>query len=212
MTRNEEYRALLRELETVPVSLETTVDKALTREKALQKKWRCFRRLTASAAACAAAFVLMVNLVPTFAYACGGVPLLRELAKAVAWSPSLSAAVEQQYVQPMGLAQTNNGVTATVEYLIVDQKQVNIFYTLEGDFDRIWTERADVLPDDNNAISYGGFQDPPGSLLDITVDYVDEDVPDGFTLTLAVAGERGSEMLGAPQQVWEDEMLRPSER
>ena len=43
------------------------------------------------------------------------VTVLRELAQAVAWSPSLSAAVENDYVQPIGQSQTVNGVTATVE-------------------------------------------------------------------------------------------------
>ncbi|MFR7893274.1 MAG: DUF4179 domain-containing protein [Dysosmobacter sp.] len=55
-----------------------------------------------------------------FARACGRIPLLADLAKAVSWSPSLSAAVENDYVQPLRLSQSKNGITARVEYLIVD--------------------------------------------------------------------------------------------
>ena len=211
MNRNEEYKALLCELESLPESLENTVDKALTRNKALQKKRRLFRRLTTSAAACFATFVLLVNLFPTFAYACGGVPLLRELAKAVAWSPSLSAAVENEYVQPMGLTQTQNGITATVEYLIVDQKQVNIFYTLEGDYEDLSGRRVEFSPDQHCAFSYGGSPNAPGDIQTITLDYVDSDVPEGFSVTIGVASM--DEELNAPpeESLAEDELLRPSE-
>lgn len=211
MNRNEEYELLLRELESLPESLEITVDKALTREVALQKKRRFFRRIATSAAACFVTFVLMVNLVPTFAYACGGVPLLRELAKAVTWSPSLSAAVENEYVQPIGLTQTKNGITATVEYLIVDQKQVNIFYTLEGDYEDLSGRRVEFFPDQHCAFSYGGSPNAPGDIQSITLDYVDRDVPEGFSVTIGVASM--DEALNAPpeESLAEDELLHMDE-
>ena len=211
MNRNEEYKLLLQELESLPESLETAVDKALAREVALQKKRRFFRRMATSAAACFVTFVLMVNLVPTFAYACGGVPLLRELAKAVTWSPSLSAAVENEYVQPIGLTQTKNGITATVEYLIVDQKQVNIFYTLEGDYEDLSGRQVEFFPDQHCAFSYGGSPNAPGDIQSITLDYVDRDVPEGFSVTIGVASM--DEALNAPpeESLAEDELLHMDE-
>ena len=120
MTRNEEYQALLQELETTPAALDGAVERALRRRKR-DRRLRLFGVPAGSLAACFAAFVLLVNLFPPFARACGSVPVLRELAQAVAWSPSLSAAVENDYVQPIGQSQTVNGVTATVEYVIVDR-------------------------------------------------------------------------------------------
>jgi len=209
MNRMEEYAALLQELETPPEKLETTVERAMNRKNALQRKRRAVWGSVGSFAACFAAFVLSVNCFPTFAKACESIPVLSALAEAVRFSPSLSAAVEHDYVQPMNLSQTENGVTATVEYLIVDQKQVNIFYTLKGDFDRIWAEKVTLQPKDNHVMSYDGFQNPPGSLQDITVDYLEEDVPESLRLTLAVAAENGAEEWEAPQQIFEDELLRP---
>ena len=100
-----------------------------------------------SLAACFLGFVLLVNLFPPFARACGSVPVLRELALAVAWSPSLSAAVENEYVQPIGKSQTENGITATIEYVIVDQKQVNIFLTLKGEgYETLTAEMPEFTP------------------------------------------------------------------
>ena len=156
MTRNEEYQALLQELETTPAALDGAVERALRRRKR-DRRLRLFGVPAGSLAACFAAFVLLVNLFPPFARACGSVPVLRELAQAVAWSPSLSAAVENDYVQPIGQSQTVNGVTATVEYVIVDRKQLNIFYTLDyaPDLGPMW---ADCRRPDGEAGGAGGDQ------------------------------------------------------
>lgn len=214
MSRNEEYKALLQELETTPELLETTVERVVKRENTSQKKRRFSGLSLGGIAACFTAFVLLVNLMPTFAYACGGVPLLRELAKAVAWSPSLSAAVEEQYVQPIGLTQMKNGITATVHYLIVDQKQVNIFYTLEGEYEDLSGRKVSFSPEQHCSVSYGSAPNAPGTLQDITLDYVDEDVPEGFSVTIGVASmdSLNSSEDKAPQRAYEDEMLHPSER
>ena len=133
MNRMDEYTALLAELEQTPEALSDTVSKALDRKNALQKKRRILRTSLGGFAACFAAFVLLVNLSMPFARACGRIPVLSALAKAVSWSPSLSAAVENDYVQPMELSQFQNGITARVEYLIVDRKQVVVLFSLESD-------------------------------------------------------------------------------
>ena len=85
-----------------------------------------------SAAGVCAAFVLAVNTLPTFALACGKVPVLRELAAAVAFSPSLSAAVEHDYVQYIGQSQSVDGLTLTLEYVIADAQQMVVFYRTDG--------------------------------------------------------------------------------
>lgn len=183
MNRNPEYEALLAELENTPEELKTVVQKTLSRDYRSQKKRRIFGIPAVSLAACFAGFVLLVNLFPPFARACGSVPVLRELAKAVAWSPSLSAAVENDYVQPVGQSQTVNGITATIQYIIVDQKQVNIFFTLEGDYDNLSAEMPEFTPDQHCSIMGADYRQPPGSLLQFTLDYMDGDVPEGFTMT-----------------------------
>lgn len=214
MNRNAEYTALLTELEQTPPALEYTVQRAIARKKASRRKRRLLGVPLGSLAVCFTAFVLLVNLFPPFAYACGRVPLLRELAKAVAWSPSLSAAVENEYVQPIGQSQTVNGITATVQYLIVDQKQVNIFFTLEGEgYETLSADFPEFTPE-QACYKMGAMPgQSPGTLLRFCLDYPDT-VPDGFTMTFAVTGERegaeqpGPEVSGADQSV-ADEMLSP---
>lgn len=210
MNRNEEYRALLAELEQTPPELDTTVERA-SRRSAQRKRRRLFSLPLGSLAACFAAFAVLVNVSVPFAHACGSIPLLRELAKAVAWSPSLSAAVENEYVQPIGQSQTENGITATVEYVIVDRKQVNLYYTL--DFDPSLGELYadyEITPGQGSAGTAGSMALEPGALTEINRDYVDVDVPEALDLTISVYREE-PEDFGEPvenhlfeQPVWEE--------
>ena len=213
MNRNEEYAVLLRELETTPPALDTAVERALKRHRAARKR-RLWGIPVGSLAACFALFVGLVNAFPTFAAACEDVPVLGALAEAVRFSPSLSAAVEHDYVQPVGQSQTKNGITATVESIIVDQKQVNIFFTLEGEgYKTLSAEMPAFSPAQQCSILGSDFQQKPGTLLNFTLDYVDQDVPDGFTMTFSVTGQRAGEQQetpAAPDRAIEDEMLAPS--
>ena len=213
MNRNEEYRALLQELETTPPALDTAVERALKRHRAARKR-RLWGIPVGSLAACFALFVGLVNAFPTFAAACEDVPVLGALAEAVRFSPSLSAAVEHDYVQPVGKSQTKNGITATVESIIVDQKQVNIFFTLKGEgYETLSAELPKFTPEQHGAIIGADPRQAPGTLLRFSLDYQDNDVPEGFTMTFGVTGETEAETaaqssaLAPADQSVEDAML-----
>jgi hypothetical protein len=189
MNRNEEYQALLKELEILPQELETTVEKALKRENALRKMHKFWRIPAGSLAACFAVFVLLVNCVPTFAHACENIPVLSALAEAVHFSPSLSAAVENEYVQNIGHSQTKNGVSATVEHVIVDRKQVSVFFTLDADFTEHLDFRYDIdVPNEEKGwgSSTGSYGLENGELRQVDVNFIDIDVPNKMNLNLKI--------------------------
>lgn len=150
--RTEEYWALVGELSQPPEELEHSLERARKRAH----RTAPLRRLAAPAASLAAAaamFVLLVNCFPTFALACSGVPIVRELAAAVAFSPSLSAAVAHDYVQYIGQTQTVNGVTVKLEYAIVDPLQAVFFYNVDGG--RFYTSPRITAPDGETIGGYG---------------------------------------------------------
>ena len=190
MNRIEEYEALLKELETTPENLESTVEKALKRENTFQKKRRILVSSAGSLAACFAAFVLLVNLSVPFARACGSIPLISDLARAVSWSPSLSAAVEHDYVQPMNLSQYQNGITAKVEYLIVDRKQVDVFFSIQSDdYAHLDLDHPTLTvpgKQDGYASSFSNYGIENGDLMELRIDFMDRDVPDCLTMTFGV--------------------------
>lgn len=204
MNRMEEYETMLAQLETVPES--DPVPKA---KKRLTRNNRV-RRSLVSIAAVFCVFVGMINVSPTVSAACREIPFLKELVELLTFNPSLRIAIENDYVQMVGQEQTKDDVTARVEYLIVDQKQVNIFFTLDSEV----YEYLDATPEirDANgdhfqtAMSYGGLPDEGEELRQITIDFVDEDVPDYMKLTLKIrdVGSRYGEAEAPTAQVGED--------
>jgi len=185
--RTDEYWELIGELSHPPKKLEGAVARARRRAR----RNRLLRRLAAPAATfvgAAASFVLLVNTVPTFALACSGVPGLRQLTAAVAFSPSLSAAVAHEYVQYIGQSQTIDGVTVNLECAIVDQAQAVFFYSADGG--RFYTSPrlADEAgrPIGGYAVATTGQhgETAVGGLDSMTLSFVDSALPERFTLEL----------------------------
>lgn len=199
MSRMEEYQALLEELDRPVSGLDATLDRACRKRR---KRNRRLIRPLISAVACFVVFVLLVNFSGPVAYACSRVPVLRELAEAVKFSRSLSDAVDNEYVQPISLSETKNGITASVDYLIVDQKQVNVFFRLDSDVYPELKANSRVRCVDE-ALGFGvinnSFGARNGELRSISIDFVDDDVPDSLLLTLMVYSSGTTAEAEAPE-------------
>ena len=188
MNRMEEYQALRLQLEQPIPELENTLQRAKMRLH--RKRMRLFRA-AGSIAACFAVFVLLVNFCAPVAYACSKVPVLRELAEAVTFSRSLTDAVNNEYVQPIALKQTSGDITASVEYLIVDQKQVNVFFRLASDaYTSLGIDPDVSLPDGQRigscSLGLNEWDVPNGELQSVTLEVYDGDVPSSILLKLNV--------------------------
>lgn len=131
MTRMEEWKALQQTLEQTPPELEDTVARA--RKRAKKRIWakRLFGMPIASAAALLAGFVLLVNISTPFAYACAEIPGLKPLVQAVAMNPSLREALTHNYVQDVLATQQVGEFTVTVDAMIVDEAEIDIFYHID---------------------------------------------------------------------------------
>lgn len=195
MNRMGEYRALLEEMEETPARLNFTVARAKART-ARQKLRRAVGVPASALAVVCLCFVLLVNVSAPFAAACSGIPVLKDLAQAVSFNPSLSAAVENDWVQPIGLTQSANGAEMTIEYVIVDQKQLNIFYTTGGDAAPMYDVYADVQGAGGTGLS--GFcvlknsARENGELQTITVDFTERSMPGELRLVCRLFPLKGT--------------------
>lgn len=205
MNRNEEYFSLLAQLKdaSLPPALEDSVSRAQTRARR-QSRRRKWETSLASLGGAAAAFALAVNLSAPFALACGKVPILKELAAAVATSPSMKAAIEHDYVQYVGQSQRENDVTVTLEYLILDRTQLNIFCTVIGpdSNESYFLNPGLSTPNGKQLEGYGvgGTNFTPGELggFSATLD-PDVTLPEELLLTLRVtAMKRTSDAPAIP--------------
>lgn len=210
MNRNEEYWALVAQLSDTPPELAGTVERARARaRKRTLKRWLGIP--AASLGGVAAAFVLLVNCCVPFAQACGRIPGLRDLAAAVALSPSLKAAVENDFVQVVDREQTENGITFRLEYLILDTMQINFFYTVSGgDYDRYHVYPSITGPDGEKLEGYSivSSEAAAGDLGDFNVNYADDlQVPEALRLTCEVTAQReaGDGTAVAPDSsIWDE--------
>ena len=205
MNRMEEYRQLMQELDTIPDASFGSVRRARARRSRKQKLWRPIGSL----AAVFCLFVGLVNLSPTVAAACMEIPFLDKLTEAVVFSPSLQKAVEHDYVQPLGLEDTKNGITVRVEHVIVDQKQVNIFYTINAEEYEYLTIRSDIWKADADegveaGIVYGDTRVTLGAMRHITVDMADGTVPSQMRLIEKVyAAEKSPDADEPTHEQWD---------
>lgn len=187
MNRQDELQELLKELDEPVGALAGTLPRA---KKRLARK----RGIMGGIATVAAVFLLFVGLVNfsmPIAYACSKIPIIKELAEAVTFSRSLQDAVDNEYVQPMNLQKEDGGVTATVEYLIVDQKQVNVFFRLDSEYYEALSTDPEVREADGSrpascAYSISEFGVENGELRCLTIDFVEEDVPRALRIVMDI--------------------------
>ena len=219
MNRRDEYWALMAELREEPPALETSVQRAVRRGK--HRPWK---RTLGSLAGVCAAFVLMVNTSPAFAVSCGEIPILKDIAAAVAWSPSLKSAIEHDFIQYIGQSQTVDGITVTLESVIADAQQMVVFYRAEGveDYHHMTCDLKDM--DGNNLDEYSvtsgtsqealnSFEihfkdDPPPQdlILEAQLRLTDELGEDGsrtnFTFPLHLNPEKIAQKVEIPVNQW----------
>ena len=217
--RTAEYQALVNELARPPKELGTSMERARKRAR----RTRTLRSFTAplgSIASAAACFVLMVNLFPTFALACSSVPVIRELAAAVAFSPILSAAVAHDYVQYIGQSQTVDGVKVELGYAIVDQHQLVFVYSVDGgrfySSPELLDENGDhITAAYSTSTAKGDMSGQSNGLESMTLSFIaPSDLPEQFTINMYFLPEKQPETpvtpvapqasLGGSMEDWTD--------
>ena len=211
MNRNQEYRDLLAELDAVDVP------GGVVRRAVRRARRRRVLHSLASAAAAFALFALAVNVSDTAAYACSRVPGLRELAEFVRLDRSLSDAVEHNYVQTIGQEQSADGVTAVVEYLIVDQKTVTVFYRLRyNDDSRELNADIQFYQADGSALpphysGGNGWGAASGELRNAELGFPDTAVPASLLMTMNIseAGPRTEPLPVEEYDPWADVFSEP---
>ncbi|MCL1786709.1 MAG: DUF4179 domain-containing protein [Defluviitaleaceae bacterium] len=205
MNRLQEYNHLMQALESVPSEMTQMSNQTISRAR----RRRIIRRSVTPPAifiAVLLSIALAVNLSPAAAYAAERIPGLRQIAAAVSFNPSLKVAVAHEFIQPMDMEKTVDGITMRVEYVIVDQRQLNIFYTLDAPaYAYLNSWRPSVLSGDGThlpvAISFGAPVNEAGALRQVVVDFFDQPVPDHLVFEMLVHPMEGT---------WWEAVARPA--
>ena len=194
MNRKEEYKMLLAELDTAPSALDYVTDQAMARWQKAKRIRRIALIPICAIITAFITFVAVVNMSPSITLAFEQIPILRDLATAVRLSPSMSAVVDNEYVQTIDLTLNENDVTLRVEYVVVDQKQLNIFYKLESPvYSSISLVPQSLKNTDGRVYNYNEYKHMVSALSSgdltkqnelhcITFDFISTDMPDGVTI------------------------------
>ncbi len=112
-------------------------------------------------------FAGAVNLSPAFAQAAAKVPVVRELVLAVAFDPSMKAAIEHNYVQLIKQTAEDNGYQLNVEYLVADPRNLTVYYKMDeitnrnDEFHAEYQFDFNLLAADGNELKCGATWDYP---------------------------------------------------
>ena len=131
MNRNAEWNVYCKDIaDQIPVSVEHCAQRAIARARILKIRRNLIRIPAASLLALLVLFTVLVNTSISFAKAVGTIPTLRELAQFVAQSPSVRAAIDYDFVQPLELTQKRDGTTVTIHYAIADERRLSLYYSV----------------------------------------------------------------------------------
>jgi len=149
--------------EGVPKKIDYKIQAGLERGKKRRKRWDAFKNAGLSALAACILFILSVNFIPGFSNLAGKVPGLDGVVERVKYDEGLKDAVENEYVQVIDKSVTRDGITFTVDHVIVDKSRLILFYTLttEESNREIAVRRTSIMNEKGKRLntsvsSYGG--------------------------------------------------------
>lgn len=78
-------------------------------------------------------FITSIRVSPVFANAVASIPGLEKFVELIAMDKGLDAAIQNDYYQEIGVTQTIDDKTFTVDGVILDETGINIFYTIKSE-------------------------------------------------------------------------------
>lgn len=77
-------------------------------------------------------FITSVNVSPAFANKIASIPGMERIVELIKQDSGLTAAIENDFYQPLNLSQKKGGITVTLDGVIADEKGMVIFYTVQS--------------------------------------------------------------------------------
>jgi len=76
--------------------------------------------------------VTSIRVSPAFANAVGSIPGMDKIVSLIQFDKGITSAIENDYYQRIGVSQTKESLTLTVDGVILDESGMNVFYTLDS--------------------------------------------------------------------------------
>ncbi|MGG4494237.1 DUF4179 domain-containing protein [Brevibacillus reuszeri] len=184
---------------TVPPQIEQYIRNGIKQANLVkQKRRRRYIRLGSGAAACMLllSFFFSIKLSPAVAAYVSHIPGMEKLVELISDDKGMRLAVEHNMVQSVGASTSLDGVSFTIDQVLMDQKRMLVFYTLQSEkLDQHVSLDKIELTNPNGKDWQYGISWSPGNHKEASVSrdrfdvYISEDsnIPETLTAKVTVA-------------------------
>jgi len=210
-------QAALDTIEVPELQLDKAIAAGISKGKKKKKKNLLFMRTFASAAILIFAFTAMLRTSETFASYVTLIPGMEKIVELVRYDKGLTAAVENDFAQKIGVSDEHDGIKITLDSVIVDEQMMVLFYKMDssGGHKEISVENLRLTDSEGKnieetAFSYDGWsidlQDKE-RLLQATFEFYGDNLPENLKLSMELVEGRTED--GEPVNKFADTWVLP---
>jgi hypothetical protein len=144
----------------IPAEVDAALYSGVSNSKGFKRSSLIRRSSYLAAVALLFALILVTASVsPAFAAALNQIPGMSHILKMIGSDPGLQGAIDHDYMQPVGLSDTHNGITFTVDGIVTDTVRTNVFYSLrmEGHEEKEYFGKFKLLDADTQLTVQGAY-------------------------------------------------------
>ncbi|PWW29602.1 uncharacterized protein DUF4179 [Cytobacillus oceanisediminis] len=150
---------------------EETPEEPARTEKKPRRRRKPWLLPSVAAAVLAIVFLTSIRVSPAFAHYVAELPGMQKIVDLIRFDKGLMSAVENDYLQEVGITEEKNGLKVTVDSVIADETGLVIFYTMEAEKNQsnFYVEDVELTPADGTKFvlgssshgSHSPYQDQP---------------------------------------------------
>lgn len=208
-------QAALEDIEVPEIQLDAAIAAGISKGKKKKKKNLLFMRTFASAAILIFAFTAMLRTSETFASYVTLIPGMEKIVELVRYDKGLTAAVENDFAQKIGVSDEHDGIKITLDSVIVDEQMMVLFYKIDssGGHKEISIENLRLTDHEGNNLeetvfSFGGWDSQNNDdLLQARYEFYGTNLPENLKLSIKLAEGRAEN--GQPLNLLADTWVLP---
>ncbi|MBT2693346.1 DUF4179 domain-containing protein [Bacillus sp. ISL-55] len=193
-------QSAIENIEIPELQLDQAIAAGISKGKRKRKKNLLYMRTLASAAILIFAFTAMLRTSETFASFVTAIPGMEKIVELVRNDKGLTAAVENDFAQKIGVSDEHDGLKVTLDSVIVDEQMMVIFYKIDssGGHKEISVENLRLTDSTGNNLeetvsSFGGWVEDSQNndeLLQATYEFYGTKLPENLQLSIELAEGR----------------------
>lgn len=211
-TEEKRLNSMVQELDDVkiPDSIDDYIWSGMREARGKKRRGLALKWVSVAAAIFILGFATMIRVSPAVAAYVSQIPGFEKIVELIKHDKGLLSAIENDYIQELGVSDQKDGIQMKIDYAIADEEQVVLFYTLESNeaAQSFNLRSPKIMTSDGKEItsgisySYGSVTEEKDQYSKIELYFTDGiSVPSEFTLETKVETESGKVLTQQPLQL-----------